>query len=691
MATSPMQLWLDLGTIASAVRVGSTVTITSVAPEPVVTGSYVQLSGLTGAAGTSMNGVYQVVATSGSVFTYTAAGSAGTATSGSAVVSLDLMTPLINYASGTDKNTALYISLDNIGLSTTGDGSSEEMNIEVMQDVTPADGPWFNLVPDQTRLRLIIADTGATPQSDSSDVLFLGMLSTLDSQMSDSGQGTQTFATFVNANRILEKCIVPGLAVSAKNPAGSGSFVRASNVVTVTTRENHNYSVGQRIKITGVNGGAGTSFNGTFTIATVPTATTFTYAQTGSAATGDTSVALTSVTRYGRSTNKIEISAAAQHGLITGDTLTISSVTSATASVSALVNGTFTGASVLRVSSTVLRITLPRAVSSWPASFSGGNFRGEAGIAPPSGASQATVPIIGGETETAAVTKVLGIVNQYKASDPAFQRILNTSTTSGIVGGTNVQSFVGLAIPSGSLRSALDTIAEAFSGQDGKRRRYYVNLAGELTYGLVDDASKPTYATAPYSIITTGAGSPNTTVAKATIAPFELSVQYDHETTKSALFYTSDSEQGDISAVYQYNDVGFAERAGAPILDEIVEFPTGSQNAAQQVIRAATSFFVDRHKPLLTGTFKLRGRGTESFNQYGYISGYAQTGPSSFALVKRWAPGQWVEVVCSQLGLNGSFLVEQVDWTLEPGSFNQVVTITFNAKSPNTIGSLGMR
>lgn len=60
------------------------------------------------------------------------------------------------------------------------------------------------------------------------------------------------------------------------------AIARASNVVTVTTSAPHDFSTGRTITIAGV---TDTSFNGTFTIASVPSATTITYAQTASDAT----------------------------------------------------------------------------------------------------------------------------------------------------------------------------------------------------------------------------------------------------------------------------------------------------------------------------------------------------------------------------------------------------------------------
>jgi len=54
--------------------------------------------------------------------------------------------------------------------------------------------------------------------------------------------------------------------------------VRTSNVATITTAEAHSYPVGMSVLIAGV---SAASFDGTFTITSVPTTTTFTYANTG--------------------------------------------------------------------------------------------------------------------------------------------------------------------------------------------------------------------------------------------------------------------------------------------------------------------------------------------------------------------------------------------------------------------------
>lgn len=56
------------------------------------------------------------------------------------------------------------------------------------------------------------------------------------------------------------------------------TVARTSNVATITTSVAHGYSVGDSVTIAAV---TNTGLNGTFTIASIPTTTTFTYAQTG--------------------------------------------------------------------------------------------------------------------------------------------------------------------------------------------------------------------------------------------------------------------------------------------------------------------------------------------------------------------------------------------------------------------------
>ncbi len=158
--------------------------------------------------------------------------------------------------------------------------------------------------------------------------------------------------------------------------ASSNGAVRAANVVTITTTSPHGLSTGQTVTISGV---TDSSFNGTFTIATVPSTTTFTYAQTGpDASSGGGSVTTSAAkwfvnsveggnTTFGtisttglytapavlppattltiasngavRSNNVVTITTTAAHNLFVGQVVTISGVTDTS------FNGTFTVAS----------------------------------------------------------------------------------------------------------------------------------------------------------------------------------------------------------------------------------------------------------------------------------------------------------------------------------------------------------
>src|SRR2546426_2694815 len=158
----------------------------------------------------------------------------------------------------------------------------------------------------------------------------------------------------------------------------SNGAARATNVVTITTTMAHGLTAGQTVVIAGV---ADSSFNGTFAISTVPSTTTFTYAQTGTngtsgggtvsagtvkwfvnnveggnAASGTVSTLglytapsttlppanTVSIASNGavRANNVVTITTTAAHNLLTGQPVTISGVTDAS------FNGTFTIASV---------------------------------------------------------------------------------------------------------------------------------------------------------------------------------------------------------------------------------------------------------------------------------------------------------------------------------------------------------
>jgi hypothetical protein len=662
-----------------------------------------------------MVGAWTVATTpSGTTFTVTSAGSAGTATvttvlgsgtasqtSYSAALSQDLLNPLINFGTAV-RQQALYVPTESVQMAQSGDGSGATMSFVVRQDDTPSGGPWWTLIPDEARVRLIQKNTGTSPATDGTDVLFLGTINGLTAALSGSGQGSQAVVQVVDSNAALDRLVVFGKPVSSKAVDAAGNVTRTSNVVTITTRAAHGYAVGQRIVVSGAIGGTGTSFNGNFTIASIPNDYTFTFNQTGSDSSADGSRFISSIVREGK-TGWVRLTFSIAHGIAEGTSVIVAGATTSPAGsmMENLVNNRFTGAAVSlknpttkAESATVLYLRLAatpdvfRSVTATSA-YIQITQNGMINITPDGVPDQGSIGINSGETETAAVAKMLNVVKANKARDYAVNRILNSANTSKLSPTTNTNQG-GITLPAGTLRSALDAIVEAYSGQDLKERRYFVDAAGRLNYNLIDALSVPTYATAPYKLITTGTQNPNTTTAAATIIPHELTLDWDYNTTKEALVLTAtiDAKTSKVSPAQRVTNntsSGYTLRPGSPTFDDIIEAPTSTQDPGAEIDRISRAFFLERHKPVLSGSFTLRGSGTQSFNQYGFNSGYAQTGVSTFALVEGWKPGQWVEITCAELALSGKYRVEQVDWALEPGSFTSVVRITFNRKPVSTL------
>jgi hypothetical protein len=698
MATAPFQLWIDLADVASAVRVSSTVTITTSAEHGLTTGAYVEVGNTTGAAGTSMVGVYQVTVTSGSAFTYTAAGSAGTAVVGSAFIANDLLNPPINFTAGADRQQAMVVPLDSLNLSANGDGSGSSMSFSVMQEDTPSLGPWFLKIPDNARVRLTQKDTGTAPLA--ADVRFLGIVASLTSQLTGSGQGTMTDVTLGDANYLLDRVGVFGKPGASRTVPGS-KFTVSGTMATVTFGQNHGFVVGQPIKVGGVlQGGTNDGFTGIRRVLTVPTTKTLTYAVTSGTTNTAQRTTQCSFDRVGLARDRITVTGRfANMNLLDGDTITLSppsgiSGFTDSATLRRYLRGTYSGNAVIRTSANSITVVFPAPLGGNWGTFDGfGDISAVGYVSDANAGGQLLVTIPGGLNEDQTVTELLTTTNAFHDEDYSLQRTFNTAGTANIIGGTAYVNQEAIQFPSTSLRSALDTVVETFGG-DAKERRYYIGLDSTLNYKLVDGAAKPTYATAPLAIITSGAGDPNTTTAQATIAPYSLSVGWDHETTKNVMMTIPSTSGTPFTSVFEYDDLVdstgtaiFATRSG-PILDEVVDYPTAVKNPGAAIQRASIAYFTERHKPLLSGQFTLRGAGTAAFNAFGFSAGYAQTGVATFALVSRWEPGQWVEVTSAELGLTGLYRVEQVEWSLEPGSYTQIITVRFNRKNPTDLATL---
>ena len=712
MPNAPYQLWVDCPAIGSASRTSGTVTVTTLSSHYLVPGSYVSVEGITGTAGTSMCGAWAVATVpNGTTITYASAGSAGAGsvttvygsgtaseTSYTSSLSVDLFNPITNYVAAA-RPTALYVPTESVQMSASGDGSGSTMGFRVLQDVTPSAGPWWKLAPDEARVRLIQKDTGTTPATDGSDVLFLGTIDNVSGRMNESGQGTEASVEVFDVNALLDRLVVFGKPVSSK-ALTAANMVRASNVVTVTTRAEHGYAVGQKIVVSGAMGGGGTSFNGSFTVASVPNDFTFTYAQTGAGATAQESLGPTGIQRdSSRSTNVIRVTFSVNHGIVAGQTIYIEGATvggSSSGPLAHLVNNRFTGSQVKISDATRLLLTLSTSdVKNLPGgwstinasqSFVIGSQSGAITITPDGTPQQGSIGIDAGMSETAAVSRMLSVVAANKSRDSSVNRLIKTKTTSAIVGSSRPNP-TGLSFPAGTLRASLESIVEAYSGIDLKDRRFFIDGAGKLNYLLVDTA--PTYPTAPYKIITSGSANLNGTTSASSVYPYDLAVDWDYRTTKEALVITSSSEnQSTTQRVTSYTTSGYTLRPLAPKFDDIVEAPVTTKDPNAEVDRISRAFFLERHKPILSGSFTLKGAGTASFNALGFMNGYAQTGTATFALTSGWRPGAWVDIDAPTMGLSGAFRVEQVDWTLEPGSYVATIRVTFNRKPANTLTKL---
>jgi hypothetical protein len=589
----------------------------------------------------------------------------------------------------------MIVPPESLQMSANGDGSGAQMSFSVLQESTPAAGPWYNTVPDNTRLRLVQKDTGSTPAA--ADIRFLGVISAIASQLTGSGQGTLADVTLGDANYLLDKVAIFGKPGSSRT-VGATRFSVSGTTATVTFGSEHGFVQGQPIKVGGVpQGGTNGGFTGIRRVNSVPTTKSLTY----TVGTGTTNTALRTVdvsySRVGSANDRILVTGRYPDlNLLDGDTLTLSPSPGFTSELAALLRTPiYSGTMVQRTSANSITVLFHAPYGgTWP-TFSGyGRLTATGYVSDVNDGGQLLITLPGGATEDATVTEILNLVNQYHTDDYALQRTFNTAGTASIVGGTATRSGDALQFPSTSLRSALDTVIETFSG-DGKARRYFVGLDGTLHYELVDAASMPTYANAPYAITTdAAAGTPNTTTGKATVAPYTLTVGYDYDITKNVMMSVPAISGTAYTSVFAYDDLLdsegsaiFTTRSG-PLFDAVVDYPTAVKNPAAQVQRASIAYFTERHKPLLSGQFTLRGAGTAVHNAYGFSAGYAQTGVSTFALVSRWEPGQWVEVSSLGLGLSGLYRVEQVDWALEPGSYVQRITVSFNRKNPNDLATL---
>src|SRR5712692_1872079 len=328
-----------------AVRASNTVTITTTATHSFVVGQAVVISGVTDA---SFNGTFSI-ATVPSTTTFTYSQTGANATSGGGTVSSFAVTvKAVSIADNTKSATAV-VSIDS--------------GIQISVKPTSA------TVGTSENLQFIATITG------SSNTAVKWFVNEIEG-------GNATLGT-ISTNGLYTAPATPP-NVTPVTIAANGA-VRSSNAVTITTTAAHGFVAGQSVVIAGV---TDTSFNGTFTIATVPSTTTFTYAQTGSNATsggGTATAGAATVTIKATSTVDASRSASVLTSIVTAADPTLTSINPSTAAQGSLFQdvylaGTnfisttkvfFNGAVVdtsriTAVSSTLLRVRLPDSVLATP-------------------------------------------------------------------------------------------------------------------------------------------------------------------------------------------------------------------------------------------------------------------------------------------------------------------------------------
>lgn len=274
------------------------------------------------------------------------------------------------------------------------------------------------------------------------------------------------------------------------------------------------------------------------------------------------------------------------------------------------------------------------------------------------------------------LSKVHTLVN-----DATTRLLLDTSDVAG-----NRATYTGSAqtigkqvIKAGTLKAALDQVAEASSGKAGAAYRYYIDGSGRLNYGPVTAA--PLYADAPYEIVTDPAsvnlnGSGGTATSK--IYASNLSVTLDHGRAVRGLFVPAvnalaeyDKTSGGTRAsdyyfrsyggTYPQNGAGLTPARTGAIPMEVISAPKIIGGArATEIGQLARATMQTRGTPPRTVSFSIYGA-NQSYTttpdlSYGYVQGYKYDG-SAYTLVKAWQAGMYVKLTAPNLYLSPSFTV----------------------------------
>lgn len=703
MPSAPFSLYIDLPKLSTLTVSAGTATLTTASAHGLVVGDYIQLEGV--ATTTAWNKVWQVSgAPNGTQVTFAAGTVTGTAELTDAVGARDLFNPLSNYGESYRSN-APIVPLGSVTMSKAGDGGGASFGFTVLQDVTPATGPWWTNIPDNARVRLIKCASGTTPAANESDVQFKGIVGNVSAGLNGGGQGSICQITVDDVNIILDRVTVNGDA-SARNINTITAFNRKLTITTYTT---HRFKAGDTVAVSGV-----------------------LFQHTNSDKATKSPINRVNLTVESVATNKVQLvtnalsAAAFPDGGHTLGRLTISSVTATTptavknsknlltiypgnnvfhnltnADVGMMVyftqgNGG-TGAIWTWMQESVFRINkiisenagggiIIEAINARPRPSGGSvtlatmrSYDLKVDLVPPVEPGQYALKDSMTEQEIVQNFFTVGLQTSYDY-DSTLKRLFDINDTSGVAALTGKLPETVL-IEADTFQSALDTVVENFSGVDGLERRFWLANDRKLNYKVTSGtASVPTYANAPLKIITAGAGDPY--ASPGTIAADQLVIDYRHsDIIKRVVVYPKTGKK----TLKVYNEVGYAERSG-PLLEARLD--ASLVGSSSGVDRAAKAFFMENHKPILSGSFTLRGYGTASFNEYGWQGGIYQTGAATYATATSWEPGQYVSIVAPSLSLDGLYRVETVDVVFEDSSFAQAITIGFSRRPVGTLSDI---
>ena len=215
------------------------------------------------------------------------------------------------------------VSIDNLRnlafVANSGDNSIQILDLSPLAAPTPAAATVITTITNSTSTPLSVYPYSIAVNSLTAQALVVYQASNVTTFINYGGSATPpnpVVTTDSTASQIAQTGLYPQIAVEPKlnwglvTPGGNGSLsfvdlngngneivasiappssngaVRSSGTTTITTSGSHGLSVGETVVIGGVNNA---SFDGTFTVSSVPSSTTFTYSQTGKSDTSSSS------------------------------------------------------------------------------------------------------------------------------------------------------------------------------------------------------------------------------------------------------------------------------------------------------------------------------------------------------------------------------------------------------------------